>query len=216
MGVFRALYRRWGPQRWWPGETPFEVVVGAILTQNTAWANVERAIARLRERGLLTPRRMGAAGEDELAEAIRPSGYYHVKARRLRAFLDMLAAACGGDLARLWDEPTPALRERLLGVAGVGPETADSILLYAAGRPVFVVDAYTRRFLRRHGWATGRETYAETARLFQAHLARDSALFNEYHALIVRLGKEYCRPRPRCGDCPLQPWLSGGGPRGDA
>jgi len=212
MAVFRRLYRRWGSQHWWPGRTPLEIIVGAILTQNTNWANVEKAIANLRRAGLLSVRGLRRASEDELAAAVRPSGYYRQKARRLKAFVQFLQAHYRGSLARMLREPTDRLRPRLLAVHGIGPETADSILLYAAGRPVFVVDAYTRRVLRRHGWIRGDEPYDEIAALFMQALPRDPQLYNEYHALLVRLGKTYCRPRPRCEGCPLQNRLPPGGP----
>ena len=202
--VYDDLYRRWGPQHWWPGETPLEVAAGAILTQNTAWTNVERAIARLKEARMLDATRIAAAPPGRLAEIIRPAGYPRVKARRLQAFMRWLRDRWGGSIGRWQGTPTARLREDLRGVHGVGPETADSILLYAANRPVFVVDAYTRRVLKRHGWIRGDETYDELARLFTGCLPRDTRLFNEYHALVVRLAKEHCRARSRCGGCPLQ------------
>lgn len=214
--LFEALFRRWGPQYWWPARTPFEVIVGAILTQNTAWTNVERAIARLRAARRLSPRALRAAPPAELAELIRPAGYFNVKERRLRAFLDRLFADFDGRLDRLFALETPRLRETLLSIPGIGPETADSILLYAAGRPVFVVDAYTRRALVRHGWAAPRAPYDELARFFTDRMPRDTQRYNEYHALIVRLGKEQCRTRPRCEDCPWRFALPPGGPRGAA
>lgn len=209
--LFEALYRRWGPQHWWPGETPFEVIIGAILTQNTAWTNVERAIARLRAEDRLSPHRLYEADPRALAEWIRPAGYFNVKARRLRAFLDWLFAEFDGRLDQLFALPTPTLRTALLNVAGIGPETADSILLYAAGRPVFVVDAYTRRALLRHRWIAPEASYDDVARFFTTRLPRDTALFNEYHALIVRLGKTTCRTRPQCEICPWRRWLPRGG-----
>lgn len=210
--LFDALYRRWGPQHWWPAETPFEVMVGAILTQNTAWANVEKAIERLRARRLLRPRTLAALPDAELVELIRPAGCPRVKTQRLRAFLTRFLADHGGSVASLHPLPTPDLRKWLLAIPGIGPETADSILLYALDRPVFVVDAYTRRALTRHGWVDGRASYDAIARFFTDRLLRDTALFREYHALIVRLGKERCRPRPLCSDCPWRPWLPEGGP----
>ncbi|MBP7275237.1 MAG: endonuclease III domain-containing protein [Kiritimatiellae bacterium] len=202
--VYDALHRRWGPQHWWPGDTPLEVAAGAILTQNTAWTNVERAIARLKSARALSAGRLAAMPSERLAELIRPAGYPRVKARRLQAFMRWLRERWGGSIVRWRGTPTARLREELLEVHGVGPETADSILLYAANRPVFVVDAYTRRVLTRHGWIRGKESYDEIARLFTGRLPRDTRLFNEYHALVVRLAKEHCRARPRCGGCPLQ------------
>jgi endonuclease-3 related protein len=210
--VYRALAAHYGPQHWWPARTRFEMMVGAILTQNTAWANVKRAIARLRRTRALTPRRMHALPLSELAERIRPAGYFNVKARRLRAFTGWLIAAYGGSIRRMLRTPPERLREELLAVNGIGPETADSILLYAGGHPVFVVDAYTRRFLIRHGWLNEGATYDEVAAVFTRRLPRDPALYNEFHALIVALGKRHCRAAPRCETCPLKPWLRNGQP----
>jgi endonuclease-3 related protein len=204
MGLYRVLYAAFGPQGWWPGKTPFEVMTGAILTQNTNWRNVEKAIANLRAARLLTPGAMRGATPGHLAGLIRPAGSYRVKAGRLRNLLDHLAARHGGSVARMLRTPAAALREELLAVKGVGPETADSILLYAAGRPAFVVDAYTRRICSRHGLVDPAIPYDGLQQLFTRALPADPRLFNEYHALLVRLGKEYCRPRgPRCADCPL-------------
>ncbi len=211
--VYRALFRHFGPQHWWPGRTPFEVCVGAILTQNTAWTNVEKAIARLRATRSLTPRALHALPAAALADLIRPAGYFNVKARRLHAFTGLLHDRHGGSLRRLFALPTPELRAALLATSGIGPETADSILLYAAGQPVFVIDAYTRRVLARHGWLDARSGYADAQALFTAQLPADLARYNEYHALIVALGKHHCRPRPRCEACPLRHWLPKGGPQ---
>ncbi len=204
--IYRALAAHFGPQRWWPARTRFEMMVGAILTQNTAWTNVERAIARLRRARALEPRRLHAAPLPELAEWIRPAGYFNVKARRLRAFTGWLIEAHGGSVNRLFRTPPDRLRADLLAINGIGPETADSMLLYAGGHPVFVVDAYTRRFLIRHGWLREGASYDETAEVFTRRLPRDAALFNEFHALIVALGKQYCRATPRCDACPLRRW----------
>ncbi|MCS6771201.1 MAG: endonuclease III domain-containing protein [Kiritimatiellae bacterium] len=209
MEVFDALLRHFGPQRWWPARTKFEMMVGAILTQNTAWSNVEKAIARLRAAGALDPKRLHEAPLERVAEWIRPAGYFNVKARRLRAFTTWLVDRYDGSVRRMLREPPDRLRAELLGVKGIGPETADSILLYAAGHPIFVVDAYTRRFLSRHGWLPQKASYEQTAALFEANLPKDPALYNEYHALIVALGKTFCRARPRCADCPLRRWLPG-------
>ncbi len=205
--IYRAMHRRWGPQYWWPGRSRLEVAVGAILTQNTAWTNVERAIGRLRRERALNLQVLHDTDPSTLAEWIRPAGYFNVKARRLRAFTQMVHDRFGGRLDRLWKLDDDALRSVLLGVNGIGPETADSIMLYAAARPVFVVDAYTRRFLMRHGWITERATYDDIARLFTDALPRDVKLYNEYHALIVRLGKTTCRSRALCDTCPLKRWL---------
>lgn len=200
------LLARHGPQHWWPGETPFEVMVGAVLTQNTAWGNVEKAIARLKAADALACPAMLALADHELAELIRPAGYFNVKAKRLKALCAFLAERGVADAPeRLAGQGSlPELRRDLLAVHGIGEETADSILLYALGLPSFVVDAYTRRTFGRLGLLAGSERYGEIQRRFEARLPRDVRLYNEYHALIVRLGKEHCRPRPRCADCPLQ------------
>lgn len=204
MAIHDALLAAFGPQGWWPGETPFEVMVGAILTQNTNWRNVERAIANLKAARVLTPAAMGRLRAEELAELIRPAGYFRVKAARLGHLLGHLRERHGGSVARLLRTPLEPLRDELLGITGIGPETADSILLYAAGHPAFVVDAYTRRVLSRHGLVAEGAGYAEVRGIFTRALPTDVLLFNEYHALIVRLGKEFCRPRlPRCASCPL-------------
>jgi endonuclease-3 related protein len=202
--VYRALLARFGPQGWWPGDTPLEVCLGAVLTQNTNWGNVERALAALREATGIEFARLRALGEDELARLVRPAGFFRQKAERLRLLLDWLDGRCGGDFARLDAVPTGTLRDELLNLRGIGPETADSILLYALGRSVFVVDAYTRRAAQRHGWSDERAGYDELAALFTAGLPRDAQVYNELHALFVRLGKEHCRRRnPRCHPCPL-------------
>ncbi len=208
MEVYRALFRRFGPQQWWPGRTRLEVIIGAILTQNTAWFNVEKVIRRLRKERALNFKKLHGARVDTLADWIRPAGYFRVKARRLRAFTQMLGAQFGGDVRRLFRQDTRSLRETLLAVNGIGPETADSILLYAAGRPVFVVDAYTRRFMARHGWIRGNAGYDDIAGIFTRRIPRCVPLYNEYHALIVALGKYYCRTKPRCAECPLHQWLA--------
>jgi endonuclease-3 related protein len=201
IAVFEALLATYGPQYWWPAETPFEVMVGAVLTQNTAWTNVERGLAQLRARTPLKAAAILDLPEAELAECLRPVGYFNVKARRLRAFCAAyLAAGRRRGLSRL---PTAELRRRLLAIPGVGPETADDMLLYAFMRPVFVVDAYTRRILSRLGELGGEEGYETIRHGLEAALGPDAALFNEYHALIVRHGKEVCRPQPRCHACCL-------------
>jgi endonuclease-3 related protein len=205
MTIYMKLYAEFGPQRWWPGETPFEIAAGAILTQNTNWQNVERAIDNLKRQGILRARKIHGLGTEELARAIRPAGYFNVKARRLKAFVDFLMDQYGGSFKRMGREDTGALRAGLLGVNGIGPETADSILLYALGRPVFVIDAYTRRVLSRHGLIEHDEPYEAFQGLFHSELNPDAGLFNEYHALFVRLGKIHCRPRrPLCGRCALE------------
>jgi len=202
--VFRRLLARYGPQHWWPGEGAFEVAVGAILTQSAAWANVEKAIANLKAAGALSPAALHSMGEGEIAALIRPSGYFNAKARKLKAFVEMLYAQTGGDLDRLLGLPAEDLRELLLSTHGVGPETADSILLYAAGQPAFVIDAYTRRIFGRIGLRPAADTYESWRRLFMDTLPPDAGLFNEYHALIVAHGKAVCRKVPRCRECVLR------------
>ncbi|MFQ5876497.1 MAG: endonuclease III domain-containing protein [Acidobacteriota bacterium] len=211
---YRALLRAYGPQGWWPARTRFEVVVGAILTQNVSWTNVEKALAALRREGLLSPDRMRRAPLRRIARLIRPAAYFNQKARGLRAFLEMVERDSGGRLGRLLALPAPELRERLLAVSGIGPETADSILLYAAARPVFVADAYSRRLFARHAVLDAEEGYEEARRLLGSGLPADPVLLGEYHALLVRVGKERClRREPRCRGCPLETLLPSGGPR---
>jgi len=203
--IYRRLVRHFGPAGWWPGETPFEVCLGAILVQNTSWTNVERALECVRGAGRLSFEGLSALSAARMAALIRPSGTFRVKAARVRAFLDFLGSSYGGRVEAMRAEDPWVLRRRLLGVHGIGPETADSIALYAAGQPLFVVDAYTRRAFTRLGLLpSGALRYDEVQRFFMDRLPRDAALFNDYHAQIVRLGKEICRPRPRCGACPLE------------
>jgi endonuclease III related protein len=211
--LYDRLHRRYGPQRWWPARARFEIVVGAILTQNAAWRNAERAIARLRAAGALDVQTVLRLPSARLAALLRPSGTFRVKARRLRAFAAHVTRRHGGRLARLLALPLPALRDELRGIPGVGPETADAIALYAAGRPIFVVDAYTRRILARHRLVAPDADYAAVQALLMTHLPHDPALFNEFHALLVRVGKERCRTRPRCEGCPLRFDLRGRRPR---
>jgi len=244
--VYRRLRARYGHAGWWPGESSFEVCVGAILVQNTAWANVERTLASLRQRGLLSFAPLHRHPPSRLAPLLRSSGTFRVKARRLRAFLDFLESEYGGQVEAMAAEDPARLREKLLAVAGIGPETADSIALYAAGHPVFVVDAYARRVFSRLGLLPGQvpagrarptssgsrgdgsrgdgsrgdgargdgargdgargarpEAYDQVQHFLMGHLPRDAALYNDYHAQLVRLGQEACRPRPRCVECPL-------------
>jgi endonuclease-3 related protein len=200
--LYAALQSAYGPQHWWPAETSFEVMLGAVLTQNTAWTNVERALAQLRAEIPLTPQAVLALDEPLLAELIRPSGYFNVKARRLRALCLALVEAGGEEALRAW--PTAELRRWLLAINGIGPETADDILLYAFERPVFVVDAYTRRLFSRLGLIAGDEGYEQIRQQVESALGADSARFNAYHALIVRHAKEVCRARkPGCERCLL-------------
>jgi endonuclease-3 related protein len=203
--VYRRLLDRYGPQHWWPAREPFEVIVGAILTQSTAWTNVEKAVASLRDAGRLSAAALRELPEAELAALIRPCGYYNVKARRLKAFVKWLGESCGDNLDRLFSRDIGRLRRELLLVHGIGEETADSIILYAGGLPVFVVDAYTRRILGRLGLSPAPDSYAALKALFMENLPADAGLFNEYHALLVRLGKDCCRKTPRCPACPLAP-----------
>lgn len=200
--VFNLLLHAFGPQGWWPADTPFEMAVGAVLTQHTAWGNVEKALVRLKANGSFSVEGLLAMPEGDLAECIRPAGIYRVKARRLRALLRFLADRCAGDVAQLGR--IAGLREALLTVEGIGPETADCIMLYAAGQPSFVVDAYTRRIFARLGLIDGGMGYEDIRAFFMAHLPKDAALYGEYHALIVVLGKAFCRPKPLCSACPLR------------
>ena len=207
---YNSLFTAFGPQHWWPGKTPFEVIVGAILTQNTSWTNVERAIGNLRKARLLTPSAIERADPRRLEELIRPSGYFRQKARKLKAFCEFLRYEHGGSLKRMFAQPTAALREKLLGIFGIGPETADSILLYAGQHPVFVVDAYTKRMLARHGWI-GDAKYDDVRWIFERQFPGETARFNEFHALIVQAGKRFCRTQePGCGECPLGRYLAEG------
>lgn len=202
-----TLLKRWGEQHWWPANTRLEMMLGAILTQNTAWINVEKAIANLRENGALDFEMLEKASQEQIAEWIRPAGYFNQKAGYIKAMVTTIRERFGGSLNKLFALDTPALRKELLAWKGVGPETADSILLYAGKRPVFVVDAYTKRFLSRHGWCDEKASYDSIAKLFTDNLPEDVQLYNEYHALIVKLGKEYCNAKPKCKGCPLEKFL---------
>ncbi|HVY70485.1 MAG TPA: endonuclease III domain-containing protein [Verrucomicrobiae bacterium] len=207
--AYDLMRDRFGHQKWWPGETPFEVCVGAILTQNTNWGNVERAIANLKRAGVLTPARMFALPEAELAALIRPAGYFNIKARRLRAFLKVLVEEFGGELERFFIGDLAEVRQRLLAIKGIGPETADSMQLYAGGHASFVIDAYTKRIFSRHNWCEAEIDYHELQRLNESSLDHQTGparldYWQDYHAQLVMTGKNYCRPRdPRCSECPL-------------
>ena len=201
--IFRRLSAAHGPQHWWPADEPFEVMVGAILTQSTAWANVAIAIRNLKTAHALSPQAIGSLPAEELAALIRPSGYYTAKTRKLKALVSWVEDH-GCELSRLFAETTAQLRQELLAVYGIGEETADSILLYAAGKPVFVIDAYTRRIVDRVGIRPEGNTYGDYQRLFLASLPPDVAMFNEYHALFVEHGKRVCRETPACPKCCLQ------------
>lgn len=222
--AYELMFAAHGHQHWWPGDTPFEICVGAILTQNTAWTNVEKAIANLRRARALSPRAMYALPVAELAELIRPAGYFNVKAKRLACFLEVLIRDHGGRLKSLFAGDTPSVRERLLAINGIGPETADSMLLYAGNHASFVVDAYTKRVFQRHGWWTGtgsqaaakahsRDEYNSLQRLCRTALGHRSPrdiidYWQDYHAQLVVIGKDFCRPRnPDCANCPLKPLL---------
>lgn len=201
--IYDRLYKRFGPQSWWPGETAFEVIVGAILTQNTNWGNVEKAIVNLKHNRALSPQALKAISTPRLARLIVPSGYFNIKAKRLKNFIQFLFAEYNGDLKKMGKEPLEVLRKKLLSVSGIGPETADSILLYAFNKPVFVVDAYTKRLFYRHAMVEETADYHTLQKIFTDSLPAEVKTFNEYHALIVRLGKEICKTKPLCESCPL-------------
>ena len=201
---YRLLYMRFGEQHWWPAKTPFEVIVGAILTQNTNWLNVEKAIANLRKARLLSPRRLRSVNLKKLARLIRPAGYFNLKAKRLKNFTDFIFSRYGGSIVRIFNADPWSLRAELLQITGIGPETADSILLYAADKPVFVVDAYTRRFLLRHNLIDQDASYSQVQDIFLDNLQSDVKLFKEFHALIVHLAKDFCKTKALCQACPLE------------
>lgn len=201
--IYKRLFSYYGTQNWWPGEDPFEIAIGAILTQNTNWSNVEKAIKNLKDAKLLNLKKLHEIPKAVLAELIRPAGYYNVKTERLKSFVRFLITNFSGDMERMKMEDSLSLRKKLLSVHGIGPETADSILLYALNKPVFVIDAYTKRVLSRHGIMSYKATYDEYQRLFHRELDEDVSLFNEYHALIVRVGKDFCKSTPQCEKCPL-------------
>ena len=203
--IYTKLYDHFGPQYWWPGDTPFEIMIGAVLTQNTNWNNVSRAIDNLNNYNLLSFEALETLPVEVLAQHIRPSGYFNQKAIRLKNLLRLIRETHDGNLDSFFSESTMDLREKLLSVKGIGPETADCIVLYAARKPIFVVDAYTFRILSRHNLADDGIDYHELQSLFMDSLAEDVALFNEYHALLVKLGKEFCKKsKPLCASCPLE------------
>ena len=208
---YNLLLTRLGPQRWWPGDSDFEVIVGAILTQNTNWTNVEKAIENLKAENVLSAEAIRNVELSRLEQLLRPSGYFRQKARKLKAFVEFLLGEFGGSLEAMFLMPTSELRQKLLRVFGIGPETADSILLYAGRHPVFVVDAYTKRMLVRHGLVPPEARYDEIQSLFESEIKRDVQLFNEFHALIVNAGKQWCRrSAANCDQCPLGPLLETG------
>jgi len=202
--IFELLFERFGPQYWWPGETKDEIITGAILTQNTNWQNVEKALSNLKKASLMSLDKLYSLRQEQLAELIRPAGYYNIKAKRLAAFLKWLFEQHNGRLSETESMKTETLRQELLQINGIGRETADSILLYAFERPVFVVDAYTYRIATRHQLIEPECDYEQLRSLFEDNLEDDVKLFNEFHALLVRTGKDFCRPKARCAGCPLE------------
>jgi len=206
MEMFHLLHTHFGSQDWWPAETELEMMVGAVLTQNTNWKNVEKAIENLKQNNMLTLDCLASLDLSVLARTIRPAGYYNIKAKRLKNLILFITDHYQADLSMFLKEETQTLRQGLLSVKGIGPETADSIILYAARRPLFVIDAYTHRILSRHGMCEERAAYDALQELFMDHLFEDASLFNEFHALMVQAGKNYCRRKPLCDHCPLKNW----------
>jgi endonuclease-3 related protein len=204
--MYEAMRARFGHQGWWPGDGALEICVGAILTQNTNWRNVERAIANLKADGLMSVSALQAVDAERLAERIRPAGYFRVKARRLKNFVTHVYEGFGDDVEAFLDRSVATLREELLSVRGIGPETADSMILYAAGKPTFVVDTYTCRVLVRHGLVAPEDGYEQVKDVLESSLPQDAELWNDFHAQFVAVGKQYCKPRARCLGCPLEPF----------
>ena len=203
--VYDLLYDRYGPQGWWPAKTKLEVVLGAILVQSTAWGNAAKALDAIREAGVLDVAALARMSEGELGELVRSSGFYTVKARRVKAFVEHVMERYGGDLDSMLEQDATELRRELLGIHGIGEETADCIVLYAAGKPTFVIDEYTKRIVGRLGvGVVGRGTYSDYQRLFEEALASEAGVFGEYHALLVALGKDVCRKSPLCLGCALK------------
>ena len=203
LNIYQQLMARYGPQYWWPAPEPFEIIVGAILTQSAAWGNVEKAIANLKAAGALSPSALRRLPLAELAKLIHPCGYYNAKALKLKSFAHWLGEHYNDNLSKLFANDIDHLRQQLLSVHGIGQETADSIILYAANKPIFVIDAYTRRIINRIGLAAVGNSYSAYQALFMDNLLTDAKLFNEYHALLVRLAKDVCRHRPLCQQCCL-------------
>lgn len=201
--IYELLFDFFGPQHWWPGDTQFEIITGAILTQNTNWPNVEKAINNLKAANALEPEKLHTMAAETLAPLIKPAGYFNLKAKRLKNFLDWLFENYDGNLCDLENISTDRLRSELLGIKGIGPETADSILLYAFKREIFVIDTYTARIAIRHNLIAPDADYEQLQYLFESSLPQEVKLFNEYHALLVCAGKEFCRPKPKCQNCPL-------------
>jgi len=204
---YELMQARFGHRNWWPGDSPFEVCVGAVLTQNTAWTNVAKAIRNLKDASALDPLIIYDKSHEQLAQLIRPAGYYNLKAVRLKNFVSHLVENHAADLSSLFSADVPDLRDELLSIRGVGRETADSMILYAAGKPIFVVDTYTKRILDRHGLADGRADYDSVQGLFHENLPEDVALYNDFHAQFDAVGHHYCKKTPKCGDCPLNIFL---------
>ncbi|MCX5694667.1 MAG: endonuclease III domain-containing protein [Candidatus Omnitrophica bacterium] len=202
--IFKRLYSVWGPQYWWPADSIFEVILGAILTQNTSWSNVEKAISSLKAKKLINAAKLYRLPQSKLASLIRSAGYYNIKAARIKSFLKFFFDHYAGKTKLMGKQDLPTLRAQLLEVKGIGPETADSILLYAFKKPIFVVDTYTKRILSRHGLAEVEVDYPQLQDIFMRNLKSNVEMFGEYHALLVKLGKDYCRKRnPKCEICPL-------------
>ena len=204
--MFDLLLKGFGPQNWWPADTELEMMVGAVLTQNTNWKNVEKAIQNLKRKGMLSVDALHSLPTNEVAQEIRPAGYFNIKARRLKNLIQFIMEQYEGTISLFLEEGTQSLREGLLSINGVGPETADSIVLYAARRPIFVIDTYTHRILSRHGMIDEEAGYYDLQELFMDHLPDNADLFGEFHALIVRVGKDCCRKKPLCNQCPLEKW----------
>ena len=202
--IYKRLFLCFGQQHWWPADNAFEVMVGAILTQNTSWRNVEKVIGNLKKNNLLELKKLSRLSPKKLASLIKPAGYYNLKAGRLKCFLEFLRKSYAGNLKKMSAEPMLKLRQKLLEVKGIGPETADSILLYALNKPIFVVDSYTKRIFLRHKLIQKDASYEQVQNLFMRSLKPRAQLFNEYHALLVRLAKDYClKNNPKCRECPL-------------
>ncbi|AEE92652.1 conserved protein of unknown function [Tepidanaerobacter acetatoxydans Re1] len=203
--IYDKLLEAFGPQHWWPADDDFEIIVGAILTQSVSWKNVEKAIDNLKAKGLLSLDAILAVDKDKLAALIKSTMYYNQKALKLKNFCRYIKQNYGGDIYSLFEKSIPNMRAELLSIKGIGPETADSIILYAAAKPIFVVDAYTRRIFSRLGFLPDDAKYSQMQDFFMSNLPSDVNLFNEYHALIVRLGKDYCKnKKPLCNECPVK------------
>lgn len=202
--MYKLLFSHFGDQHWWPGDSPFEVCIGAILTQNTAWKNVEKAIASLKKERKLSIKALQEMSEAKLGELIKASGYYNVKAKRLKNFISHVVRFHQGSLKKMFETDVKDLRSELLSINGIGKETADCIILYAAEKPIFVVDAYTKRILQRHGFIKEKTSYDDIQCLFESHLKPDIKFYNDFHAQIVATGNQYCRKTPRCNECPLK------------